>query len=117
MTGLFGGFEIFGFALIALVVWALWSTVKIVPQGFNYTVENLGRYTKTLNPGLHILIPVIEHVGHQINMKEQVMDIPTRMSSPATTQWCASMASHSTKYSVPQKLRTKSISSITPSST
>ena len=78
MNGLFGGFEIFGFVLIALVVWGLWSTIKIVPQGYNYTVENLGRYTKTLNPGMHILFPVIEHVGHRINMKEQVMDIPSQ---------------------------------------
>jgi regulator of protease activity HflC (stomatin/prohibitin superfamily) len=74
----FGGFELFGFMLLALAIWGLWSTVKIVPQGFNYTVENLGRYTRTLTPGMHILIPVIERVGHQINMKEQVIDIPSQ---------------------------------------
>ena len=78
MSGLFGGFEIFGFILVALVIWALWSTVKIVPQGYNYTVENLGRYTKTLTPGMHVLMPVLEHVGHKINVKEQVMDIPSQ---------------------------------------
>lgn len=74
----FGGFELFGFILVALAVWILWSTVKIVPQGTNFTVENLGRYTRTLTPGMHILIPVIERVGHQINMKEQVIDIPSQ---------------------------------------
>lgn len=74
----FSGFEVFGLALVALAIWALWSTIKIVPQGFNYTVENLGRYTKTLSPGMHVLLPVIERVGHQINMKEQVMDIPSQ---------------------------------------
>ncbi|MEZ5901057.1 MAG: SPFH domain-containing protein [Hyphomicrobiaceae bacterium] len=78
MDGIFGGFEIFGFALLALAVWILWSTIKIVPQGFNYTVENLGRYTRTLNPGMHILMPVLERVVHQMNMKEQVMDIPSQ---------------------------------------
>src|SRR4029077_5725543 len=57
---------------------ALWSTVKMVPQGYNYTVENFGRYTRTLNPGLHILVPVMERVGAKMNMKEQVIDIPSQ---------------------------------------
>ncbi|HMN37513.1 MAG TPA: SPFH domain-containing protein [Hyphomicrobium sp.] len=78
MNGIFGGFEVFGLALLALVIWVLWSTIKIVPQGFNYTVENLGRYTRTLTPGMHVLIPVLERVAHQMNMKEQVMDIPSQ---------------------------------------
>ena len=73
-----GGFEAFGFILLAAAVWMLWSTVKIVPQGFNYTVESLGRYTHTLTPGLHLLIPVYHRVTHQMNMKEQVMDIPSQ---------------------------------------
>ncbi len=77
MTG-FGGFESFGFILLAAAIWGLWSTVKIVPQGSNYTVENLGRYTRTLTPGMHILIPVLERVTHKLNMKEQVMDIPSQ---------------------------------------
>ncbi|MFN0218642.1 MAG: SPFH domain-containing protein [Hyphomicrobium sp.] len=75
---IFGGFESFGFILLAAAIWGLWSTIKIVPQGFNYTVENLGRYTRTLTPGMHILIPVIERVGRQINVKEQVIDIPSQ---------------------------------------
>ena len=73
-----GGFEIFALLLIALAAAALWSTVKMVPQGYNYTVENFGRYTRTLNPGLHILIPVMERVGAKMNMKEQVIDIPSQ---------------------------------------
>ena len=71
------GFETFAVLLIVLAVAALWSTVKIVPQGYNYTVENLGRYTRTLSPGLHILIPVLERIGAKMNMKEQVIDIPS----------------------------------------
>ena len=78
MDGILNGFGVFGVALLALVAWALWSTIKIVSQGSNYTVENLGRYTRTLQPGMHILIPVIERVGRQINMKEQVIDIPSQ---------------------------------------
>ena len=72
------GFEVFGVLLIVLVIMTLWSTVKIVPQGKNYTVENFGRYTRTLQPGLHILIPVVERVGERLNMKEQVLDIPSQ---------------------------------------
>ncbi len=75
---IFGGFEVFGLLLIGLAVFALWSTVKVVPQGFNYTVENFGRYTRTLTPGLHILVPVVERVGHEVNMKEQVIEIPSQ---------------------------------------
>ncbi len=75
---MFGGFEVFGLLLIVLAVFALWSTVKVVPQGYNYTVENFGRYTRTLTPGLHILIPVVERVGHHVNVKEQVIDIPSQ---------------------------------------
>ena len=74
----FGGFEIFGLLLIVLAAVALWSTVKIVPQGYNWTIESFGRYTRTLSPGLHILIPVMERVGYKMNMKEQVMDIESQ---------------------------------------
>src|SRR6266850_4693366 len=72
------GFETFAVLLIVLAVAALWSTVKMVPQGYTYTVENFGRYTRTLTPGLHILIPVMERVGAKMNMKEQVIDIPSQ---------------------------------------
>ncbi|MEQ1710712.1 MAG: SPFH domain-containing protein, partial [Hyphomicrobium sp.] len=75
---LLNGVEILGLLLIALAVSALWSTVKIVPQGANFTIENFGRYTRTLQPGLHILVPVMERVGYKMNMKEQVMDIPSQ---------------------------------------
>lgn len=78
MNLLFGGVEILGLFLIVLAALALWSTVKVVPQGYNWTIENFGRYTRTLNPGLHILIPVMERVGSRMNMKEQVMDIPSQ---------------------------------------
>ena len=67
-----------GLVMVLLAAAALWSTVKVVPQGYNYTVENFGRYTRTLTPGLHILIPVVERVGARMNMKEQVLDIPSQ---------------------------------------
>jgi regulator of protease activity HflC (stomatin/prohibitin superfamily) len=75
---LLGGFEIVVVLVVALVLVALWTTVKIVPQGFNYTVETFGRYTRTLTPGLHILVPVMDRIGAKMNMKEQVIDIPSQ---------------------------------------
>jgi regulator of protease activity HflC (stomatin/prohibitin superfamily) len=72
------GFQVFGLLLIGLAAFTLWSTVKVVPQGYNYTVESFGRFTRTLAPGLHFLIPIVERVGSQINMKEQVIDIPSQ---------------------------------------
>ncbi|HEX2842953.1 SPFH domain-containing protein [Hyphomicrobium sp.] len=75
---MFGGFELFGLLLIVLAAAVLWSTVKVVPQGFNYTVESFGRFTRTLMPGLHFLVPIVERVGHHVNVKEQVIDIPSQ---------------------------------------
>ncbi|MCC1495986.1 SPFH/Band 7/PHB domain protein [Alcanivorax sp. 1008] len=49
---------------------------KMVPQGYEYTVERFGRYTHTLRPGLGIIIPLVDSVGSKINMMESVLDIP-----------------------------------------
>jgi len=78
MSPFSGGFEVFVILVVVLALVALWTTVKMVPQGYNYTVETFGRYTRTLSPGLHILIPVMERIGAKLNMKEQVIDIPSQ---------------------------------------
>src|SRR5262245_22375728 len=69
-----GGFGAFVLVFLVLAAVALWSTVKMVPQGYNYTVENFGRYTRTLNPGLHILVAVMERFAAKMKMNEQVID-------------------------------------------
>ena len=73
-----GGFSTAIIAMLALLVIVLYNTIRIVPQGYNWTVENFGRYTRTLSPGLHILVPVVERVGRRMNVMEQVMDIPSQ---------------------------------------
>jgi regulator of protease activity HflC (stomatin/prohibitin superfamily) len=71
--------DAFALFVAALVVFALvmvWLGVKTVPQGYEWTVERFGRYTRTLTPGLHLLIPVIDQVGRKQSMMETVLDVP-----------------------------------------
>ena len=61
------------FAMVAVLI--IFKGIRMVPQGFNWTVERFGKYTRTLNPGLHLLIPFIDTVGQKLNMMEQVLDV------------------------------------------
>ena len=74
----FTGFDISVLALVALVVLVLLAGIKTVPQGFRFTVERFGRYTRTLEPGLNLIVPFIERVGARLNVMEQVLDVPTQ---------------------------------------
>ena len=70
------GFDIFAVVLVALAIITLFAGVKTVAQGYNWTVERFGKYTRTLQPGLNIIVPFFDRIGRKINMMEQVIDIP-----------------------------------------
>ena len=68
----------FSVSVIVFLLFALMLALagaKIVPQGFAWTVERFGRYTGTLNPGINLILPLVDRVGEKLNMMEQVLDI------------------------------------------
>jgi regulator of protease activity HflC (stomatin/prohibitin superfamily) len=70
------GFDIFVIVLVVVGILTLFSGVKTVSQGYNWTVERFGKYTRTLSPGLNLIVPYFDRIGRKMNMMEQVIDIP-----------------------------------------
>jgi len=64
-------------AVLAFIVLA--KTAKVVPQQSAFVIEYLGRYSRTLQAGFHILIPFVERVAYKHNLKEEAMDIPEQV--------------------------------------
>lgn len=74
----FSGMDYAVIAVVVLVIWTLIAGIKTVPQGYNYTVERFKRYTRTLQPGLNLIVPYIDTIGAKLNVMEQVLDVPTQ---------------------------------------
>jgi regulator of protease activity HflC (stomatin/prohibitin superfamily) len=70
------GSGIFAIVIVLLAIITLYLGVKTVPQGYIWTVERFGRYTKMLSPGLNLIVPFVDQIGRKMNVMEQVLDIP-----------------------------------------
>jgi len=64
--------------VVALGVVVVRTSVIIVRQGYEYTLERFGRYRTTLRPGFHLIVPFVNRVGHRVNMMERVLDVPSQ---------------------------------------
>ena len=72
------GFSIFVIVVVVLAVVLVLMGVKPVPQGYEWTVERFGRYTRTLMPGINWIVPIVDRIGAKMNMMETVLDVPSQ---------------------------------------
>ena len=76
--------EIFNFGTIIpiilaiIVVWTIFQVARVVPQKENFVVERLGKYSKTLSAGFHLLVPFLDRVAYKHSLKEQAIDVPSQ---------------------------------------
>ncbi|MDG2242309.1 MAG: SPFH/Band 7/PHB domain protein [Rhodospirillaceae bacterium] len=70
--------EAFSIIFVLLGIAIVFKAVVVVPQGWNYTIERFGKFTRTFSPGLQLITPFIETVGSKMNMMEQVLDVPSQ---------------------------------------
>ena len=70
--------SIFAIAFLVLGIVIVFKALVVVPQGWNFTIERFGRFTRTFSPGLQLITPFIENVGTKMNMMEQVLDVPSQ---------------------------------------
>ncbi|MEE7504455.1 SPFH domain-containing protein [Methylobacterium sp. C33D] len=78
--GLPFGLSVFAVGVAVLAIITLAAGVKIVPQGYVYTVERFGRYARSLDAGLGLITPFVERVGRKVNVMEQVIDVPSQQA-------------------------------------
>ena len=64
--------------VVLLAVLVVFAGVKSVPQGSRWTVERFGRYIRTLDPGLNLIVPFLDRIGARLSMMETVLDVPSQ---------------------------------------
>ena len=73
-----GSFSIVMVVLVVRVVLTVFKGVRIVPQGYKWVVQRLGKYSQTLEPGLNLIIPYVDNVAYKVTTKDIVLDIPSQ---------------------------------------
>ncbi len=68
---------IFFVALVGVILF--FQTVRIVPEAHAWVIEELGKYKKTMGPGLHLVVPLLQKVAYRHSLKEQVIDVPPQV--------------------------------------
>jgi regulator of protease activity HflC (stomatin/prohibitin superfamily) len=63
---------------LVMVIITIWLGIRIVPQGSKHVIQRLGKYHRTLNPGLNIIIPYMDTIAHKVTTKDIVLDIPSQ---------------------------------------
>src|SRR5258708_39456429 len=71
-----GGGDLFVILIVFLAILTVFLGVKTVPQGYNWTVERFGRYTRMLQPGLNLVVPFADRIGRKMNVMEQAIEVP-----------------------------------------
>ncbi|MFN4090609.1 MAG: SPFH domain-containing protein [Alphaproteobacteria bacterium] len=74
----FTPFLIFAMVTAFVAILIIYAGIKTVPQGQNWTVERFGRYTRTLEAGLRVIVPFIDRIGRKLSIMEQVLDVPAQ---------------------------------------
>ena len=72
------GYLVFSLVVAVLALSTVAKGIRIVPQGFQWTVERFGRYRATLYPGLNLVIPFVDGIGRKLNVQETVLEIPSQ---------------------------------------